>query len=152
MAVRQFCVEQCLPGASVSKALLREQICEQHEQAQEQPSIRSLLDWPRTRHDPFKEVWELIVSWVLAYPERTPAEVFRELQRLFPQRYQPSQLRTLQRGVRKIRVRLRETRRVQWQEEGIPAEGPDLACPQKLEQEASKTELDPLCWRVLMDG
>jgi hypothetical protein len=115
-------------------------VSEQHEQADEPPSTRSLLDWHRTHNDPFKEVWELIAAWVLARPERTSGEILRELQRLFPGRYQPSHLRTLQRGVRKIRARLRATVVVQWQEEVIHAE-PDLTSPQRPEQEASKTDV-----------
>jgi hypothetical protein len=41
------------------------------------------------------------------------------LQRLSPGRYQPLHIRTLQRGMRKIRAQLLETFEEQWQEELI---------------------------------
>src|SRR5438067_436563 len=52
-------------------------------------------------------------------PERSSGDIFRELQRRSPGRYQPLQIRTLQRGMRKIRVYLLETREEQWQAEVI---------------------------------
>lgn len=110
LPVRRFCVERCLPASRAADTLPSELVLEQHEQVHEQPLMQTLLDWPRTRHDPFKDVWELIVSWVLAHPERNCGEMFRELQHLFPNRYQPFHLRTLQQGMRKIRVCLQETR------------------------------------------
>jgi hypothetical protein len=42
-------------------------------------------------------------------PERSSGDIFRELQRRSPGRYQPLQIRTLQRGMRKIRAYLLET-------------------------------------------
>ena len=41
-----------------------------------------LHDW-RTRQDPFEGVWEEITSWLVARPELTAAEIFRELERLY---------------------------------------------------------------------
>ncbi|EFH86194.1 integrase family protein [Ktedonobacter racemifer DSM 44963] len=117
LPVRRFCVERCLPTSLAADVLPSALILEQHEQVHESPSLQTLLDWPRTRHDPFKDVWELIASWVIAHPERNCGEMFRELQCLFPERYQPFHLRTLQRGVRKIRACLQETRGEQWQED-----------------------------------
>src|SRR3989442_10772443 len=52
-------------------------------------------------------------------PERSSGDIFRELQRRSPGRYQPLQIRTLQRGMRKIRASLLETFEEQWQEEVI---------------------------------
>ncbi len=137
--LRRFCVEGCTTGAPAADVLSPEMVYQPHEKADELPAAHSLLEWHRTRNDPFKEVWELIASWVLAHPERTSGAILRELQRLFPERYQPSHLRTLQRGLRKIRARLRETVVVQWQEEVIPGEVPELTSPGKSEQEADKT-------------
>jgi hypothetical protein len=48
------------------------------------------------------------------------ATFFPELQRRSPGRYRPLQIRTLQRGMRKIRAYLMETWEEQWQEEMIP--------------------------------
>ena len=62
---------------------------------------------------PFEGEWEQITSWVVANPERSSGDIFRELQRLSPGRYQPLQIRTLQRGMRKIRAYLLEMREEQ---------------------------------------
>lgn len=58
-------------------------------------------------------------------PSVSLGDIFRELQRLSPGRYQPLHVRTLQRGMRKIRAHLLETFKEQWQEEVI--RGPSLS-------------------------
>ena len=85
----------------------------------EQERRKRVLGWRRTHKDPFEGEWEQILSWLVANPERSSGDIFRELQRRSPGRYQPFQIRTLQRGMRKIRVHLLETREEQWQEEVI---------------------------------
>jgi site-specific recombinase XerD len=72
----------------------------------ETSALLSLLEWHRTCNDPFQEQWEVIAEWVRTQPERSCRAMFEELRRLSPDRYQPSHVRTLQRGVRKIRARL----------------------------------------------
>jgi len=57
-------------------------------------------------------------------PERSSGDIFRELQRRSPGRYQPLQIRTLQRGMRKIRAHLLETLEKQWQAEVISGPSP----------------------------
>jgi site-specific recombinase XerD len=141
--VRRFGVEACLAGAHATNPLFVEPVTEQHEGSEQPPSLQLLLDWPRTRHDPFKGEWELIASLVLAHPERGSGELFRQLQRRFPGRYQPSQLRTLQRGVRKIRARLRAPGEGPWQQEVIQATLCDPVSPDRLEQPANE-EAAPL--------
>ena len=69
-------------------------------------------------NDPFVEIWEQIASWVIAHPQRSAGEIFRDVQRLEPGRYHPCQLRTLERGVRKIRSRLQDIMEAFRQEEG----------------------------------
>ena len=74
---------------------------------EEDPSATtSLLEWHRTCNDPFQEQWEVIAEWVCADPTRSCRAMFEELRRVTPDHYQPSHLRTLQRGVHKIRARL----------------------------------------------
>ena len=67
----------------------------------------------------------------MANPERSSGDIFRELQRRSPGRYQPLQIRTLQRGMRKIRAHLLETREEQWQEEVIRDRHPQQSHPQR---------------------
>ena len=65
------------------------------------------------------------MSCLVANPERSSGDMFRELQRLSPGRYHPLQIRTLQRGMRNIRAHRLETWKEHWQEEVIP--GPSHA-------------------------
>ncbi len=83
-----------------------------------------MLGWQRTHKDPFAGEWEKITSWVIANPERSSGDIFRELQRLSLGRYHPLQIRTLQRGMRKIRAHLLETLEEQWQAEVIHGRAP----------------------------
>ncbi len=75
----------------------------------EQERRKRILGWRRTHKDPFDGEWEQIFSWLLANPERSSGDIFRELQRPSPGRYQPLQIRTLQRDMRKIRAYLLQT-------------------------------------------
>jgi len=119
LPIRVFAVEQCrtewgavegsVPDAPVGLSALY----------QEQEKRKRVLGWRRTHKDPFKGEWERITSWLVANPERSSGDIFRELQRLSPGRYQPLQIRTLQRGMRKIRANLLETVAEQWQTEVI---------------------------------
>ena len=85
----------------------------------EQERRKRVLGWRRTHKDPFEGEWEQIFAWLIANPERSSGDIFRELQRRSPGRYQPLQIRTLQRGMRKIRAYLLETVEEQWQDEVI---------------------------------
>src|SRR2546429_9809975 len=69
----------------------------------------SALDWRRTSKDPFAVQWEQILIWVQANPTRSSGDMLRELQSLFPGRYECSHLRTLPRGIHKIRTHLLQT-------------------------------------------
>ena len=79
------------------------------EVAHEEQQRASVLDWRRTGKDPFAGQWEQILTWVQANPSRSSGDILRELQSLFPGRYEFSHLRTLQRGMRKIRAHLLQT-------------------------------------------
>ena len=83
-----------------------------------------MLGWGRTHKDPFEGEWEQILSWLVANPERSSGDIFRELQRRSPSRYHPLQIRTLQRGMRNIRASLLETVEEQWQAEVIRGRSP----------------------------
>jgi hypothetical protein len=75
-------------------------------------------DW-RTRKDPFEGEWDQITAWLLAEPELTGVEIFRRLQQRSPGRYRPTQCRTLQRGLAKLRARLLITFEDHWEEEVV---------------------------------
>jgi hypothetical protein len=95
----------------------------------EQERRKRVLGWRRTQKDPFDGEWEQVMSWLVANPELSSGDIFRELQRLSPGRYQHFQIRTLQRGIRKIRAYLLETFEEQWQEEVIRGPSPAPSSP-----------------------
>jgi len=101
----------------------------------EQERRKPVLCWRRTHKDPFEGEWEQILTWLVANPERSSGDIFRELQRLSPGRYQPYQSVPTSRGMHKIRAYLLETMEEQWQEEVIrgstllSAEGEPLDVP-----------------------
>ena len=64
----------------------------------EQERRKHVLGWRRTHKDPFAGEWEHILSWLVANPQRSSGDIFRELQHRSPERYKPLQIRTLQRG------------------------------------------------------
>ena len=83
-----------------------------------------MLDWRRSHKDSFEGEWEQIFSWLVANPEQSSGDIFRELQRRSPGRYQLLQIRTLQRGMRNIRAHLLETHEEHWQVEVIRGPSP----------------------------
>jgi hypothetical protein len=60
----------------------------------------------RTRPDPFEGLWEHITACLMANPERTGVSIFQELQTRYPGRFPDVQVRTLQRGLGKVRKHL----------------------------------------------
>ena len=80
-------------------------------------------DW-RTRKDPFEGVWEEVTGWLEARPELTAAEIFRDLQRRYPERWRETQARTLRRGVQKLRERLLVAFQDGWEEEILNGQAP----------------------------
>jgi len=131
-SIRVFSVDNCTMGKLPEERSVADPTAGLETLYREQERRKQVLGWRRTRKDPFKGEWEQITSWLIANPERSSGNIFRELQRRSPGRYQPLQIRTLQRGMRKIRTYLLETRLEQWQAEVIcgpspspvPAEGP----------------------------
>src|SRR6266581_1602084 len=80
-------------------------------------------DW-RTREDPFEGEWEQITSWLLANPELTGIDIFHKLEQISPGRYRPTQVRTLQRGLSRLRTRLLVTFEDQWGAEVVNGQPP----------------------------
>jgi hypothetical protein len=64
------------------------------------------LAWPRTRRDPFQGEWDSIFFCLQAMPELTAGVLFRHRQRRTPERYHAGHLRSLQRGLRRLRMYL----------------------------------------------
>ncbi len=118
-----FWVEQCTAGKLPEKRNAPNPPAGLESLYREQERRKRVLGWRRTHKDPFEGEWEQILSWLVANPERSSGDIFRELQRRSPGRYKPLQIRTLQRGMRKIRACLLETQE-QWQVEVIRGQLP----------------------------
>ena len=114
-----FSVEQCTAGKLPAERNPTAPSAGLEALCREQERRKRVLGWRRTHKDPFEGEWDQIFFWLQANPERSSGDIFRELQRHSPGRYQPLQIRTLQRGMRKIRAYLLETREEQWQKEVI---------------------------------
>ena len=122
--IRVFSVQDCIAGALAAERHAPDLEAGLQTLYREQERRKRPLGWRRTHKDPFEGEWEQIFSWLQANPERSSGDIFRELQRLSPGRYQPLQIRTLQRGIRKIRAFLLETVEEHWQEEVIARPSP----------------------------
>ena len=124
--LRVFSVEQCTVGKLPEERNAPDPTAGLETLYREQERRKRILGWRRTHKDPFEGEWEQILSWLVVNPERSSGDIYRELQRHSPGRYQPLQIRTLQRGMRKIRAHLLETREEQWQQEVIRGPAPTL--------------------------
>jgi hypothetical protein len=102
--LRVFSVECCIAGDVLAERSVPDPAAGLHSLYREQERRKRVLAWRRTHKDPFAGEWEQVISWLVVNPERSSGDIFRELQRLSPGRYQPLQIRTLQRGMRKIRA------------------------------------------------
>ncbi len=60
----------------------------------------------RTRADPFEDVWPMVQQWLNDEPNTTAKDLFLRLNTQIPNRFKPSQLRTLQRRVKEWRTSL----------------------------------------------
>jgi hypothetical protein len=56
--------------------------------------------WWRTRKDPFEGVWAEVLLWLQENPEATAKSLFERLEQVYPGRFAPGQLRTLQRRIK----------------------------------------------------
>ncbi len=146
--LRVFAVETCTTGGVPARESIPDLSGGLPTLYQQQEKRKRVLGWRRTQKDPFEGAWEQIASWVQTNPERSSGDIFRELQRLSPGRYQPLQIRTLQRGMRKIRAFLLETSLEPWPEEVIQGQASDPVEPAQWTHEGGE-EACSLCSRTL---
>ncbi len=120
----QFSVKQCTQGHVPADGIpgTPPSLLKQQRKRKYQKSGRP-RDW-RTRKDPFEGEWEQVTSWLLANPALTGVDIFHKLEELSPGRYRPTQVRTLQRGLGKLRARLLVTFDDQWGEEAVNGQSP----------------------------
>jgi hypothetical protein len=123
--IHVFSVEHCMTGKLPIERSIPDPAAGLQTLYREQERRKRVLAWRRTHTDPYAGEWEQILIWLVANPERSSGDIFRELQRCSPGRSQPLQIRTLQRGMRKIRASLLEAREEQWQTEVIRGPSPE---------------------------
>ena len=91
-------------GEASMKAGMDRKTARRYVQAGKLPSeMVSVRDW-RTREDPFDEDWPEVVAMLEVTPELEAKTIFDVLVERRPERYEPGQLRTLQRHVREWRA------------------------------------------------
>jgi len=76
----------------------------------------------RTREDPFAEDWPEVVALLELTPELEAKTIFGLLEERYPERYEPGQLRTLQRHVRQWRAEHGPDREVMLAQQHRPGE------------------------------
>ena len=118
--IRVFPVERCMNGKLPVEESVPDPAARLQTLYREQERRKRVLAWRHTHKDPFAGEWEQITSWLVANPERSSGDIFRELQRLAPGRYQPLQIRTdASRHAQNTRPPGSEIFEDQWQEEVI---------------------------------
>lgn len=136
-SILPFRVQDCLSETPSSQQNVPPAPTALLQRQQTLPKSTDVLDWPRTSNDPFEGLWELIASLALAHPEWSGNEHFQQMHHLFPGCYRPSQLTTLQHGLRMIRARLFTRMQEPWPQEVIQASTCSIvsATPDSPEQE-----------------
>jgi hypothetical protein len=140
-SIRVFSVQDCIAGALPTEERAPGLKAGLQTLCREQERRKRVLGWRHTHKDPFAGEWEQIFSWLVTNPERSSGDIFRDLQRLSPGRYQPLQIRTLQRGMRKIRAYLMEMWEEQWQEEVIRGPSPSPVSAEGLPEYPDRCQL-----------
>ena len=117
----RFEVKQCAEGRVPEEGITAASPSLSKRRRKERPNPPRPHD-RRTRPDPFEGLWEQTSAWLTANPERTGVSIFQELQQLYPGRFRDTQLRTLQRGLVKVRAHLIVTFDDHWSQEPISGE------------------------------
>jgi site-specific recombinase XerD len=127
--------------AACAAELVLQEGSETGEVPHEEQKCARVLDWRRTSKDPFAGQWEQILTWVQANPTRSSGDILRELQSLFPGRYERAHLRTLQRGICKIRTHLLQVHEEAGSPQGLQRNG--LASAELKPPRPASEGLDP---------
>ncbi len=109
-------------GVAAMKADMDRKTARKYVAAGKLPSeMRSPRDW-RTREDPFDGDWPELEALLVEMPELEAKTLFEQLCDKYPGRYEPGQLRTLQRRVARWRASAGPEREVTFGQEHRPGE------------------------------
>jgi len=107
---------------AAARAGIGEKTARKYEKAAALPSqLKGPHDW-KTRTDPFEEDWPWVVSELERDPALTGSTLFALLCERHPDRYQPTQVRTLQRHIQHWRALHGPDREVMFAQEHFPGE------------------------------
>jgi hypothetical protein len=107
---------------AAARAGIGERTARKYEKAVALPSqLKSPHDW-KTRTDPFEEDWPWVVSQLERDPALTGSTLFALLCERHPDRYRPTQVRTLQRHIQHWRALHGPDREVMFAQEHFPGE------------------------------
>lgn len=91
-------------GIAAAKAGVCRQTAAKYQRSGKRPSeLKQVRDW-RTREDSFADVWPEVEAWLRQIPGLWVGTLFERLQEAYPGRFEPGQLRTLYRRVRRFRA------------------------------------------------
>ncbi len=107
---------------AAARAGIGERTARKYEQAAALPSqLKRTHDW-KTRVDPFEEDWPWVVSQLERDPALTGSTLFALLCERHPDRYRPTQMRTLQRHIQHWRALHGPDREVMFAQQHFPGE------------------------------
>ncbi len=82
--MRVITIECCITGILSVEESRPDSVAGLQTLYREQERRKRVRGWRRTHKDPFDGEWEQILSWLMANPERSSGDIFRELQRRSP--------------------------------------------------------------------
>src|SRR5947209_12751660 len=107
---------------AAARAAIGERTARKYERAAALPSqLKRSHDW-RTRPNPFEEDWQWVVSQLERDPALQGSTLFALLCERHPDRYHPTQVRTLQRHIAQWRALHGPEREVMFEQQHIPGE------------------------------
>lgn len=109
----------CTQETSAAKGGFSVSTARRIEKGEHQPQVGKPRPW-RTRKDPFAEVWESeLVPMLEREPQLQPIILFEYLQEKYPERYDSSKLRTLQKRVKEWKAKFGPPKEVMFEQKHL---------------------------------
>ncbi len=107
-------------ATAAAKAGMSEPTARKYRRTGKMPStVKPVRTW-RTRQDPFAEVWDEVEALLALDEGLLGTTIFEELERRYPGRFKPGQLRTLQRRLERWRARHGPEQEVYFEQRHFP--------------------------------
>jgi len=125
MAASRLRLSFRLAVCTLETPLASEEEAKQTKPQEEPVSSDTILNWPRTTHDPFAGFWEEILTLVQAHPEWTGTQIVQGISQQMSSHLTSAPMRTLILGLTHIRAALRATWEEPWPTELIQGDHPE---------------------------